>query len=472
MKFKYLYISLLMFLTVILISCTFAADNNTDLESYPEDNYQDRDYTSFTLNNNYPVNVNEDISITGKVTDNKGNGITDSDIFLSITRKGYGDEEYEDIISDVIKTDKEGKYTYSYKSEIGGQLNVTVINDDIQQQCNTSFFIAPKSTIVTMNNISNCDVDNNITVTGRLTDSDGKVLRFTSVGVLINGISYGDSIDNQTVYIKEYIRTNENGEYTYVYTPKTGGSLDICVYYPGYHYYRYNHTKSHIWVMPKTTKVSVNIENLTDDWISIYGRLTDVDDKPLKYTSAGMLFNGKNKTYVKTDFNGNYNITYKPVAGKNNIKVYYPGYHYYRFNETEVEFNITKAEPILTVDSVPDLFVGNDIIINGKVTDEEGNPIFDPNPNIGGGGGRVIEDLYDLPNDVVVTILSKEYTNLPYDCYAFDALDKDGSFGIWFDYYSYEIHESEISMPVVYTGNYNYNPCSQIIHFSYKARPN
>ena len=164
-----------------------------------------------------------------------------------------------------------------------------------------------------MNPLENTDVDKNITITGRLTDIDGNVLRYTGVGVLLTCTSYGDNYTTQ--YLKEYTRTDKDGYYTYIYTPKTGGSLDVCVYYPGYHYYRYNKTTSHIWVMPKSTIVTIDPIDLSHhEKVTVTGKLTDADGRTLRNTSVGVLIDGKNKTYYKTNSKGIYSFEYEPTV--------------------------------------------------------------------------------------------------------------------------------------------------------------
>ena len=476
MKSKYLYIFLVLFVMVISISCTFATDNGTNIGATNSEHSNDdtSDFSSITLDGISQANVDENITITGKVTDKKGNVLSDSDVSLFLTKKGYGESEYEIIASDIIKTDNEGVYKYSYSSEIGGQLNITVKSNDITKENHTSIFIAPKSTIVTMNNVSDCNVEDNIQITGRLTDNDGKALKYTGVGVLVSGVGYGDFMswsnlnDNYINYVKEYTRTNENGEYTYVYTPKIGGSLDICVYYPGYHYYRFNRTDSHIWVMPKATKVTINpVDNSTKNEVEISGTLTDVDENPLRYTSVG-IYDGRKKIYVKTDSLGNYNYTYKPLSGKNSITVYYPGYHYYRFNETKTEFIIVGRQSNLIVSPIIDTYVGDTIKIKGKVTDELGNPIIGQSAGEGETGGIVREEsYYSKFNDYILVFLPKEYFIYEEDHFIAVPLEKDGTFRAYVEYEMYEPVEGEIRIFVNYTGNSEHDSDFQTLNFSY-----
>lgn len=474
-KNKYLLMFLALLIILFSVNCSFSADANDTVKSVSDqtDNNINKDFT-VEMDEIKDTSIEKDLKISGKVIVNNETAVRRRHIGIYIYSKPYGENISDFDTGAQINLDNNRKFSFTYKPKFAGQYDIKVeyFTAHSESFANQSVYVAPKSTVVTMDSIKNIDLDENITLHGQLTDAKGNILKYTSVGILISGTPYGDK--EKVQYSKEYTRTDVNGYYTYTYKPSVGGSLDVCVYYPGYHNYRFNRTDSHIWVMPKGTKVSANIENLTDNEIAIYGTLTDVNDKPLRYTSIGILFNGKNKTYVKTDMNGNYNITYIPVGGKNNITVYYPGYHYYRFNETQVEFNIIKPEAIITVNPIKPRYVGDDIIIHGKVTDEQGNPIYNPHPNSGGGGGSVDSvDFNLIENDAVVGILESQYNNHGKSYFAYETLyQEDGSFEIWFDYYAYEIIESEITMPIYYTGNVNYSPTNITVTFPYKARPN
>lgn len=368
MKTKYLFSFIALIILFFSVSCVFAVDDVTTLDQSASVSHE----SDITLEKINQVNVDNHVSIKGNVTDNNGQAIKNTDVNISLTRLGYGDNEYLPVASEIIKTDEKGVYNYSYKSDIGGQLNITVFNKDINKGVNASVFIAPKSTNVSMTDLEDIDLGDAVNITGKLTDCDGNVLRYTGVGVLISGKGYGEK--NITQYVKEYVKTDKDGNYNYLYKPVVGGSLDVCVYYGGYHYYRFNQSTSHLWVMPKSTKVSLNeIQKTGDEILTISGRLTDVDDKPLRNTSVGLLFNGGDKVYVKTDLSGNFTYDYIPkYTGITRVTAYYPGYQVYRFNKTETVLDIDAKELIVTIEPIKDVFVGDDILVYGRVTDENG----------------------------------------------------------------------------------------------------
>ena len=147
MKTKYLFSFIALIILFFSVSCVFAVDNVTTLDQSASVSHE----SDITLEKINQVNVDNHVSIKGNVTDNNGQAIKNTDVNISLTRLGYGDNEYLPVASEIIKTDEKGVYNYSYKSDIGGQLNISVFNKDINKGVNTSVFIAPKST-----NVSRC----------------------------------------------------------------------------------------------------------------------------------------------------------------------------------------------------------------------------------------------------------------------------------------------------------------------------
>lgn len=376
MKKKYLFMFLALFIMVISISCTFAEDadgavvGTTNME-------QTGNSGSITLDEISEANVENSIVITGKVTDESGTALGDSDVNLNITSRAYGDEEYLPVASESVKTDNEGVYSYSYMPTTGGQLNITATNNAIQGFANTSIFVEPKSTIVTINTSKSINIGESFNITGRLTDNDGNALRYTSIGVLVRGTPYGD--ENYSQFSKEYTKTDEEGYYTYIYTPNLSGRFDISTYYPGYHLYRFNRTDLSVRVIPKSTKVIINPVddiNLTES-VTINGTLTDGDNNPLRYTSVGIIldYDYDNKTYVRTDENGFYSYNYTPkYLGYHDICVYYPGYHNYAFSQSWMWFYDGK-ETLLALNPIQNISYGESIEVSGRLTYEENNPL-------------------------------------------------------------------------------------------------
>ena len=60
-----------------------------------------------------------------------------------------------------------------------------------------------------MNTSETINIGESFNLTGRLTDGDGRALKYTSVGVLLRGTAYGEK--EYKNYIKKYARTDKDG---------------------------------------------------------------------------------------------------------------------------------------------------------------------------------------------------------------------------------------------------------------------
>ncbi len=233
-----------------------------------------------------------------------------------------------------------------------------------------------------MNTSETINIGESFNLTGRLTDGDGRALKYTSVGVLLRGTAYGEK--EYKNYIKKYARTDKDGYYSYKIEPELAGRYDICVYYPGYHHYRFNRTDPSVQVMPTDTVVT--IDNLSDimegDNITVTGTLHDVKGNPLRYTSVGILTN-ENKTYTRTDENGFYNYTYTNKHAYDDVViVYYPGYHNYGFSEEIGSFTVISISPVIDIDFIRNMHLGSSTKILGLLTTYDRKPLSNEKVNV------------------------------------------------------------------------------------------
>lgn len=367
---KYFFILIALILIGTSITCTFAEDstlNGTDIGT-PTPKQEIYDTNINVLVNNIPnTPVEDNVIISGELTYNDGKVITDSELNIIADGISYGDKENTKYLETTVKTDKSGHFKYEYKTNTGGSLNITVKYPESSASTNTSTYVIPKSTIVTMNTSKQIDIGESFNITGRLTDCDGRVLRYTSVGVLFRGTAYGE-FDYKN-YSKEYVRTDEDGYYSIELVPALAGRFDISVYYPGYHYYRFNRTDKSVLVRPMKTIVTVDeIPAVFEgDNVTITGKLTDGEKNPLRYTSVGVLRNYE-KVYTRTDENGYYNYTFtNDGLIDNSVTVYYPGFHNYAFSRTDVIYTVMFKEPQIILNTIPKIYKGSSVIIEGSV---------------------------------------------------------------------------------------------------------
>ena len=192
LKNKYVFILISLFIIVTSITCTFATDVNANDTDIGTTIYTENDNSHITVNDIPNTAVDEDITISGELTDNQGKAITNSPVLIYADLEAYGDKESTQVLNTMVSTNNEGQYNYTYKANCGGKLNIKVNSSNPSLIDTTSTYINPKSTIVTMNCSKIIDIGNTFNITGRLTDGDGNILRYTSVGVLLRGTAYGE----------------------------------------------------------------------------------------------------------------------------------------------------------------------------------------------------------------------------------------------------------------------------------------
>ena len=374
LKNKYVFILLSLFIIVTSITCTFATDVNANDTDIGTTIYTENDNSHITVNDIPNTAVDEDITISGELTDNQGKAITNSPVLIYADLEAYGDKESTQVLNTMVSTNNEGQYNYTYKANCGGKLNIKVNSSNPSLIDTTSTYINPKSTIVTMNCSKIIDIGNTFNITGRLTDGDGNILRYTSVGVLLRGTAYGE--DEYKTYSKEYTRTDNDGYYSYELVPTLAGRFDISIYYPGYHYYGFNRTDKSVRVNPERTIITVDPipTALEGENISITGRLTDSHGNPLRYTGVGVL-NYNDKNYTKTDENGYYNFTHTLIDEHDTTTfVYYPGYHNYAYSYDWTSHNVITREH-MALDYIRDVNIGSNTIISGILTTYDNKPL-------------------------------------------------------------------------------------------------
>ena len=222
------------------------AKNSTSIYVWPKN-------TTVTLSN---ITFDTDnVVLKGMLIDEDKNVLRYTSVGVLLGQYVYGDYDenrnlkYTNISKSYIRTDKNGFYTFNYKPTNGGRLNISLYYPGYGNYRFTETilmpYILPKSTVVSLDTLpSRIENYDSFNISGKLTDIDGKVLKYTTIGILVGKTPYDDLINN---YIsKEYVRTDQYGNFKYQVCPQNAGDLYITVYYPGYRYYRFNHTDAHV----------------------------------------------------------------------------------------------------------------------------------------------------------------------------------------------------------------------------------
>ena len=198
-----------------------------------------------------------------------------------------------------------GKLTFKFvaPSQLEGSQNLTFIFDG-----NSKFSAANKTfpnslnigkinVTITVNEIGTVNLNDNITVTGKFTETTGKAIANSNVKIIINGV-------------KNYAKTDKNGTYVFVTTASTSGVNNLSVGYSGNNKYRAYEYNTTFTVGKQNVIVTYDpvMEVPAGTNVTITGKFTDDTGKAISNSNVRVFVNGV-KYLAKTDKNGKYNLS-------------------------------------------------------------------------------------------------------------------------------------------------------------------
>ena len=179
------------------------------------------------------------------------------------------------------------------------------------------------------------------------------------------------------------VLTNDEGEYTFTYTPAADGELSITAEYECYGDYGSSATAT-----ITVTKYSTNFQyykikdaNLGDT-VKISAKLLS-DGQPVKYQDVTVTVNGEDYT-AKTSSTGYFTLNYvTATAGVNNITFTYNGNNEYEATTDTTTFNVIgdKKETNFLYYQIKDATLSDTVKISAKLL-SDGQPVKSQNVNI------------------------------------------------------------------------------------------
>ena len=152
-------------------------------------------------------------TITGNVTDINGKALYNINALIYINNKLYK-----------AKTDQTGTFNLTTTANAVGLNNVTLSyggNTNYNSyQTNTTFQVEKQDITITYNEIPETLLGDNITITGKFTDVNGRAISNTNVLIIINGKLYK-------------AKTEKTGEYTFTNVTKVLGKNNVTIGYGG-----------------------------------------------------------------------------------------------------------------------------------------------------------------------------------------------------------------------------------------------
>lgn len=260
------------------------------------------------------VKKGERITISGAVTDNCDNPMTESVIKLLINNGRK-----------TLKTDGEGRFAFDYALNRVGENNITATfyENEYYNQCveKVTVVVLPLNTFIVMDQINPVAKGHAVTITGRLTDENGEKVAYAQVRVFVNGSP-------------KTIKCDANGVFKHVYVMGRIGENNISVTYRGSNSYAASEASTRVEVSKAVSLIIIDDLGSVDrkDNVTIRGRISDENGGAIAYAQVKITVNGSPKT-VKCDADGVFIHSYvMNRIGENDITVFFNGNN--RFSAT------------------------------------------------------------------------------------------------------------------------------------------
>ena len=311
--------------------------------------------TKITLDSIKTVQYRENITITGKLTDNTNKAINNANINLTINKESY-----------IVTTNSKGIFSYKTNASITGTNNITANYNRngkyLASNTKTTFTVEKQDLKITLNKISDVVYGHNVTVTGTFTDGLGNARANSALKILINGKSIST-------------RTDSNGKFTVESKVGVIGTNNVTALRSGDKNYNTANTTTTFRMVKQDLKITVDkISNVVyGSQVKISGTLKDGDGNLRANTGVKILINGKSAT-AKTDKNGKYIFTTKiGKLGINNVTVSHNGGTNYNPTSNSTTYTVVKQDLKITLNKIGTVTYGS-VTITGRFTDSTGNP--------------------------------------------------------------------------------------------------
>ncbi|MEE1118160.1 MAG: Ig-like domain repeat protein, partial [Methanosphaera sp.] len=237
--------------------------------------------TTIIFNDVVDVRYKSDVVISGILTSQKGMALSGQTVTLTIGDKSV----------DVITKNGEFEYTTVFKSV--GEQTITASyagNDNyLNSEAALTFDVAKQDVVVTVDPIADSAYGDNVTITGKFSDVDGKAISNSNVRVFVNG--------------KKFLaKTDNTGTYTLSVKVNAVGENNVTVAYAGndnYNSYEDTTTFKADKQDVVVTGTVINIPKVGEN-VTITGTFTDKNGKAIINSNVKITINGK-KYYARTD---------------------------------------------------------------------------------------------------------------------------------------------------------------------------
>ncbi|RAP51990.1 MAG: hypothetical protein BZ138_03920 [Methanosphaera sp. rholeuAM270] len=239
----------------------------------------------------------------------------------------------------IAGTPKNGTITFKFTApqQLAGKQNITFTfsgNNKFSSLTKTytnGLVIEKLALNITIKKIANVKYGEKVTVSGKFTDQNGKLLKNTNLKIKIN---------TKTVTVK----TDANAEYKYTAKTSVMGINNVSVSFEGNAKYDAKTTKTTFKVLKQDVKITVNSIKTVKygEKVNITGKLTDKTGQIISNANIKVSINGKIHT-AKTNNKGVYTLTPQAsVIGTNNVTVTFASNTKYNSYTSKASFKVVK----------------------------------------------------------------------------------------------------------------------------------
>ena len=315
-------------------------------------------HTKISINPIEDVPLGKEVTITGKLTDEFQEPIKESEV--NVTFDGN---------TQTVKTDNEGNYIATFPTNNIGEKPITVEYGGNNKYTNTTneskTNVNPKTGKITVEMPENATVNKPTDITGSVTDEEGNPLPNVPVNVTVNGKTYPTT-------------TDENGTFKVPVDNVAVGLNNVTVTAGDE-----NTTAQPVGdkFLGNKQDTNLSIDPVDDvefgDEVTITGKLADDEGNPIADAPISVIVDNQ-IVKVTTDDEGNYeaNVTTNKL-GELPVTVEFKGNEIYNPTETESTINVEPKTATIELVVPEEATVNKPAEIYGRVTDKEGNILFD-----------------------------------------------------------------------------------------------
>ena len=341
-------------------------DNNIPVDiKFIGDNYYAPSSTQATLtveklnstliiDNIENVKINASVVITGKVTNNTNNPITDANVCVTVNNESKNVTTGTDGTFRVEFTAPSTAKTYTVTAKYEGS---EIYNGSDNE---TTFDVEKIDSIITIDTIGSVDANSNVNVTGILVDSAQNAIINQEVTITVNNKKYTTTTDNEGKYVVT------------IMTPVVTGNYDVSASYAGSDVYTMASAQTSMFVKEETSITAEGpISATVNSTITINGTLIDASDNGIANATITVTFEGKKYT-TTTNNDGKFTCDIMTTTVGDNIPVTvrYDGNDTYMASSEIISVDVEKLGSELTLNPVNNTDINSTVDVSGVLSEE------------------------------------------------------------------------------------------------------